>query len=339
MKNLKVLLINPARGYMQDFMDWISSNVHEITIEEKLLKTIYSPSILTKKQNLIQIIINVLQGVRPAFSFRSYEVILLNGNLIAPPILLLRRLFGMNLHKSRIIVIHFFLNDIRHHSLVKKLVRYIFDQPGITMIALSKGDQEHYAKLFKHAHVDYYPLCFNDKPDLESELVENGEYIFSGGWTNRDYECLISAARRVSHQFIIICSEKNKLPELPNNVKVLRDIPNTVFKRYVRDSQFVVVPLKNNVGAAGQMVALAALMYGKPVIYTDLPCISDYIENGVSGLAYRQGDDVDLEKKINLLVNEPSLSESLGKAASERFYALFRPECFFQHLTHIICKS
>ena len=339
MKSLNVLLINPKNGYLQDMLDWMKSNTPHVSIDTMIFKQLFSAAILSKLQLLMQVPYTLLQAARLVLFPSQYGVILLNGNLIAPPILLLRRLFGMNLRKTKIIVMHFFLNDIRNYALVKSLVRFLFDQHDVTMIALSKGDQEHYAGLFKRTKVVYYPLCFYDSPDTKDELVKNeeeGAYVFAGGWTNRDYESLMSAARRVSIPFLVVCSDKNVLPAIPENIKVVRDVPNAVFNQYVRDSRFVVVPLKENVGAAGQMVALTAMMYGKAVIYTDLPCISDYLEDLRSGLAYRPGNDAELAEKIQLLIDDPSLAKTLGKAAAERFDSLFRPEKFYIFLTDII---
>jgi hypothetical protein len=67
----------------------------------------------------------------------------------------------------------------------------------------------------------------------------------------------------------------NKIPvDVPPNVTLKKDIDKKSFFSLLSRSRMVVIPLLENVGSSGQMVCLAAMQYGKAIVYTDFDVIS-----------------------------------------------------------------
>lgn len=63
---------------------------------------------------------------------------------------------------------------------------------------------------------------------------------------------------------------------------------------------------------------LEAMSHGRAVIASDIPPSRDLIEDGVTGLLFRQGDAGELARCLERLCREPALRRSLGQAARER---------------------
>ena len=70
-------------------------------------------------------------------------------------------------------------------------------------------------------------------------------------------------------------------------------------------------------------VAAEGMLAGKPVIYPQTTDISEYMEEGVTGLSYRAGDAVDMAEKVERLIQNPALAEGIGRAATEAANRLF----------------
>lgn len=75
----------------------------------------------------------------------------------------------------------------------------------------------------------------------------------------------------------------------------------------------------------GANVALEALAAGRPVVATDVPCLSDVIEDGVTGLIMPPGRAVALARQTRRLLDDPAWAESLGRAGRQHVAAHFGP--------------
>ena len=122
--------------------------------------------------------------------------------------------------------------------------------------------------------------------DAVKELKE-GDFFFSGGYSNRDYISLIETFRGLPYKLIIVCSKLNtEIDELvvPPNIKIIRDVPSEVFDTYVRGSRACIIPIAHDTGAAGQSCLLRYMKNRKIIIATDTGIVREYITNGVSGI-------------------------------------------------------
>ena len=171
---------------------------------------------------------------------------------------------------------------------------------------------------------------------LSGSCGEGENYIFAGGYTNRDYNCLINAAKKINYEFLIICSRLNKITEKLPNLKILKDVNTEEFFCYLNNSKIVVIPLEEDTGSSGQMVALAAMFLKKAIIYTNVSCLSQYFEDGISGICYEKGNSEDLALKISYLLQNDALCYKLGTSASKKFHESFHISRYYEFFSGII---
>jgi glycosyltransferase involved in cell wall biosynthesis len=92
-------------------------------------------------------------------------------------------------------------------------------------------------------------------------------------------------------------------------------IPNEDLARYYRRAAALVVPSvvteEGDQEGLGLVIA-EALACECPVVASDLPAIRDVIEDGVTGLLARQGDERDLAEKIVRMLRDPSFARGLA---------------------------
>ena len=63
---------------------------------------------------------------------------------------------------------------------------------------------------------------------------------------------------------------------------------------------------------------LEAMSLGVPVVASDIPGNRDLVQHGKTGYLYKLGDVATLTRKTNYLLNNPSVGQTLGEAASAR---------------------
>jgi glycosyltransferase involved in cell wall biosynthesis len=271
---------------------------------------------------------------------KKYDTIVLASHVVAIPFLFLVRIFPFINAGENIIVMSFFLHGLGDKKFIQKILRFLFGSKGILLIAQSDYEIEFYSQLMDKSKVVHFPFC-RYEVSVSEDCGKGEEYIFAGGYTNRDYECLFKAARQVHHNFTIICSRLNQRESVnqnPENVKVLRDTSQSDFNGYLKNSKIVVIPLKEKTGSSGQMVALAAMMFKKPVIYTNIDSVSQYFENGISGIPYEINNAEDLAEKIRCLLSAPQLCEQLGDKAYKTYYEKYHISKYCEFFADLITK-
>jgi glycosyltransferase involved in cell wall biosynthesis len=209
----------------------------------------------------------------------------------------------------------------------------------VILIVQSDYEMEYYSQLMGKDRVARFPFCQHEV-SISEESGKGEAYIFAGGYTNRDYECLFEAARKLSYDFVVICSRLNKIEidQKPSNVRILREITPSEFHGYLKNSKMVIIPLKERTGSSGQMVALAAMLFKKPIIYTNIDSVSQYFEDGVSGIPYEINNADDLADKIRHLLAEPQLCEKLGANAYKTYCEKYHISKYCESLAELVMK-
>jgi glycosyltransferase involved in cell wall biosynthesis len=181
--------------------------------------------------------------------------------------------------------------------------------------------------VFVHSHSTLYGANY---------ATPSGGYLFSGGYTNRDYPTLFAALRDLPYRTVLCVGSRSELGlEIPANVEVQESLPEDAFNRLMAASAFVVVPLRGGVlEAGGRQVFQNAMTMGKAVIVTDL-LATDYITDGIDGLLVAPESPGQLRAAIVRLMSDPDLAESLGQAA-QRSSGEFTPERFFERIFAVV---
>ncbi|MEZ5935263.1 MAG: glycosyltransferase [Alphaproteobacteria bacterium] len=178
------------------------------------------------------------------------------------------------------------------------------------------------------------PELFTRDPDLDLTTP----YYFTGGFTNRDYRPVIEAFRGLDQRLIIVCSRSNDdvvEDELPPNVQVYRDITFPEFELLLSGAKAVIIPLRQDSGAAGHSVLVRSMRNGKIVIANAFRIMDNYVDNGIDGVLLK---DMAAELKPTLLAIEadPERFLPIQKAALERFERDYSQEALERRMSHLI---
>lgn len=230
---------------------------------------------------------------------------------------------------KRIYLFNFYIHGLGKHRTVQAILKYLLAQ-DVALMVQSKTELAYFKQLSSSADVRFSPYCRAEITDVNPAQIRLGDYVFAGGYTNRDYDILLRCAERLPElKFMIVCSRLNSFSvAIPANVEILRDIPAQEFHTLMAASRVAVIPLRDDVGSSGQMVAIAAMQFGKTIIYPDFDVISQYFEDKISGLRYRAGDTDSLFTTLSsVFLNQDRLKE-IGAKARRKWEAQFRPENF-----------
>jgi glycosyltransferase involved in cell wall biosynthesis len=236
------------------------------------------------------------------------------------------RLLGI---PTRVYLFNYYIHGLGNQRAIQGILKYLL-KTNVGLMVQSKTELTYFRQLSSSADIRFSPYCRAEITDVTPDMLELGDYVFAGGYTNRDYDLLLRCAAILpENSFVIVCSRLNVLSAaVPGNVKVLRDIPAHEFHKLLAASRVVVVPLRDDVGSAGQMVAIAAMQFAKTTIYPNFDVISQYFEDQTSGLMYKAGNIDSLRAALSFAVSNSARLLEIGINARQRWEALFRPENF-----------
>jgi glycosyltransferase involved in cell wall biosynthesis len=348
---MNILIVIPYKGYFSNFSSYLAGCLNgRKDVQKSTVTTVMPPyyscysktgKILDKRQIIMVMFFDFFYF---AYHFairrrQKHDVILLASHVIAIPFLFLVRIFPFINARKNIIVISFFLHGLGQKKFVQSILRFLLGNRKVILIVQSEYEAEYYSHLMGNDRVARFPFCQHEV-SISEESGKGEAYIFAGGYTNRDYECLFEAARKLSYDFVVICSRLNKIEidQKPSNVRILREITPSEFHGYLKNSKMVIIPLKERTGSSGQMVALAAMLFKKPIIYTNIDSVSQYFEDGVSGIPYEINNADDLADKIRHLLAEPQLCEKLGANAYKTYCEKYHISKYCESLAELVMK-
>lgn len=175
----------------------------------------------------------------------------------------------------------------------------------------------------KFAQVFNFPdhkICFNPLGIEPVDVAcQSGDYIFSGGRSNRDYETLCAAVDKLDVPVRIIAQKYNlEGVAVPQNVAVQYGVFGEEFDRAIAEAKIVVIPLDRLDESSGQLVLLNAMCLGKAVIITDNEAVRDYVDDEENVLLTAPHDPVALRHAIVRLLLDDSLRRRLGENARRK---------------------
>jgi glycosyltransferase involved in cell wall biosynthesis len=160
---------------------------------------------------------------------------------------------------------------------------------------------------------DFYHV--HPAPRVADVIVSAGEDRY------RDHSLLIAAVKSLSKRRPDIRLElATELPVvLPREFGILHCARlNGKMRDLYRRASVVAIALKPTLSGSGLTVALEAMASGRPVVMTDNPGVSDYVEHGVTGLLVPPNDVEAFAAAIGKLLDDPQLAAAMGVAGSAR---------------------
>jgi glycosyltransferase involved in cell wall biosynthesis len=255
--------------------------------------------------------------------FKNKKIFCLGGFYAT---LLICKLFRPFLGKDfHLYIYNFYIHGTGDKKIVQTILRFLLNNPGCTLIVQSPKEVEYYQKLSPAMSVWFVPYSSDMEPLSEesSFALPQGNYIFTGGYTNRDYGIVQECARNFpDQQFIVVASNLNtdiKNHKTPSNLLLYRNIERNDFELLLAHATIVLIPLKLDVGASGQMLCISAMYYKRPIIFSDVSSINYYFENNISGIPYHLGDKESLFDALSKLIHNPEWQKSLGENAHSNY--------------------
>lgn len=150
--------------------------------------------------------------------------------------------------------------------------------------------------------------------DFESAPMVEGDYICALGSQGRDFATLFAAMRLLPRVQMVVVTHPQYLASLPipDNVRVLSNIPLKQAHNILQHSRLMVVPLRDSEVPCGHVTIVSGMFFGKPMVVTNSIGVHDYIEDGKTGLFCEAGNAADMAARIELLLSDTPLSSSLA---------------------------
>jgi glycosyltransferase involved in cell wall biosynthesis len=150
---------------------------------------------------------------------------------------------------------------------------------------------------------------------IEEKEEQKKPFVLALGSANRDYRLMFRAVEELNLPTIVVSSDKiTSGLEIPRNVKVDNTLSRDECRILAQKARINVVPIGDTDTASGHVTIVEAMAMRRPLLVTECPGLSDYVENEVTALTYKAGDLDDLKKKLQRLWNDAPLRESLGSA-------------------------
>lgn len=271
-----------------------------------------------------------------ARSWTRDDAVLVIGWHILPVLLLIK--LGLVAAPRKLISLGCFVHSITLRRTFNVLVR-LLKMRRLYFVTFSQSELENLAKHAGIPRENLYPHLW--RQDLwgavAKDEVSEGDYIFSGGYSNRDYSMLIEVLRGMPYKSVLVASKLNQLgPDVPPTMKLMLDTDEHTFEKYLAGSRLVVIPLKSAGDACGQSVLLRVLRNEKPLIITRQQAVEEYLGSDYPG--YVPANDPEaLEESIKRAYEDNAYRQLLAAAIARRnqkMSALGAPhEEFHRYLT------
>lgn len=199
------------------------------------------------------------------------------------------------------------------------------------IICFSSTEPQYYAETFNMplAKFAYVPLGM---ARINRVNTVKGNYVFSTGRSNRDYDFLIEALSGTDIKMRIACGGYVYSGGADaKNVEILQNCYGKNMLEELAHSFCVVIPLKDTHISSGQLVILQAMQLGKPVIVTENDTAKDYIENGQTGYIIQKNKE-DLLATINGLSDNDNLYRDISNKAASVFEERYSLSGLAQHI-------
>lgn len=339
---MQLRLVSFYKGYFDNdssFVNYIQNKNIQFDIFWFMKKKPYSR--FSSKSEIIirelKCIFLLLINIR---SFRNKKIVCLEGHY---SLLFITKLFGIFLGNDyHLYIYNFYLHELSKKKLIKMILSFLLNSKHTTLIVQSPDEVLYYNTLTKNA-VYFISYCEDPVFSMDYSLAPEGNYLFTGGYSNRDYALILKCARlNPLVRFVLVVSRLNKeikSMELSDNIILFEEIDSPTFNGLMYKSFGVIIPLKENVGASGQMLALGAMKMSKPIIYCNISSINYYFSINNCGIPYKLGDIDSLNNAVGKLFSGEFDIKSMGKRAYKHFSGNFTLNKGNEKLLNLIQKK
>jgi glycosyltransferase involved in cell wall biosynthesis len=147
----------------------------------------------------------------------------------------------------------------------------------------------------------------------------NSQTISAVGSQGRDYATLVEAMRQLPDIRLVLVAGAKNLEGLdpPSNVEVRQNIPLAEAEAVLRESRFVVVPLRDAQTACGHVTIVYSMFEERAVVATDSAALAEYVIPSRNGILVKPRDAQALAQAIADLWGDPEEARRMGAAGRE----------------------
>jgi glycosyltransferase involved in cell wall biosynthesis len=202
-----------------------------------------------------------------------------------------------------------------------KMIFQIVNKSVDRFVVWAKHEKKAFAQTFCLPEEKFFFIPYHTTIEVYKDLVAvEGDYIFSGGNSDRDYSTLIEAVRGLPINVVIGTTLKDIYPigSLPDNV-IIKALTHEDYLSILAGCRINVVALSpGKLRSAGQQTFLNSMLLGKPTIVTDDKGPDGYIENGLDGIYIKPNDPVSLREAILFVLNNPDEAKEMGLKSKDK---------------------
>ena len=166
--------------------------------------------------------------------------------------------------------------------------------------------------------------------------------VASIGLEQRDYKLLAAATENLDVDVKVAGFSQfqtriaNNFPKvMPHNMTNRKYQPSELIQLY-HDADIIVIPLKENYGAAGITVLLEAMSCQKPIVCVRTKGLKNYLSDPNALITVKPGDTASLQKAILHLLNNPQEAKLRARKAHELIWTKHNLESQVKILTDFI---
>lgn len=239
---------------------------NNIRSKKDILKAMLSPALLKARKR-----------------WSTQDQVLVIGWQALPILALIRA--GLLPRPAKLLVMACFIHGRRARAIVNRAWR-LLRFPGLGFITFSQGEARNLVQEVgiapEQVHFHLWRQALGGQV-AASAIVDDGS-VFSGGFSNRDYDLLLEATRDWHTPVVIVAAGANQIAPAGNaHTTIFRDLPEDKFEALLAKCRVVAMPLKSQGEACGQSVLLRVLRNGKPLIATRHEAIESYLGKHYQG--------------------------------------------------------
>lgn len=210
----------------------------------------------------------------------EYDTVLVMSWYLIPLIFLVR--FRVLTRPRRLVSLGAFVHDECLRRAVNLLLRF-FTSDELEFIVFSGAEAVNLTQVVGVPSARVHRVLYRGKPEDSPSPGPDGGYIFTGGYSNRDYETFFAAVGAVRHDVVAVASALNDLHDPPENVDLRLDISWDEFEELIRRCALLVLPLRKGGEACGQGVLVRGIHHHRPVVATRHDSLVDYLGEDYAG--------------------------------------------------------
>jgi glycosyltransferase involved in cell wall biosynthesis len=203
------------------------------------------------------------------------------------------------------------------------------------------GAQKEKVKLVRYSIDQNY---FRPLPEIQQE---KGLIMSVGESRSRNYPALFQAIEGLPVKLMLpafghwYAREKNKFVSVPppENVVLLKHMPQYQLRDLYARSQLVVLPVHDLVYSAGATAALEAGCMARAVVAFRSRGITDYVIDGQTGILVEPGNVAALRDAIQHLLDNPAEAKRLGDNARQRIVEELNLEKYVNCIADILMQN